>query len=1771
MAKTPKDRRERKRKLDRKRDDKTIADRKAQDKKAEIKKAEDKKAEIKRADDKKTIIGQRDKPKKVDRVQPGPAVTQAKLDPKRPITEQMPLVLKELNKGPKGKAPKIEVREFEAARPEVDFAPRIQKYPKAFMDAKRPFGQLREDLPVLMLPVRIETRFVGAGDGRKLRVRIYPDKIGIDAFDPTISQSELQSARAFIRTHDKAPEADRRGHWDGFVAVHGARRAGYLARLIRRGLGAKRLRDPSKPYRSIAPLMPDRWFVTGYTDGQQVIDSYSSMIARDLAFSPDFGKSGSTDGGLEIDPAIAWMFDFQKAIQKGMALEIPVSGAAKTRIDELYVTGVKSRDANGQPLTPAAAATLLDELLESQIHDRGAGFVPTGSATNNTSDVEAGWSQYDVDPEAIYQRNVVERDSDPALAAGIAAHADDALLPRNTLVGKSEDKKAYRRLGSALGLRDASALKRYDHRTLDEASAFEAMNTALWPVTWGETFNTMMSGPNGNHLSTGTRDWVQGWFRDHVKGGPHLPSIRVGNTPYGVLPVQSVTAGYTTSIPAGGAGDTRREAVLKWTTEQAYREWYAAAPRVLRLAERPVGLQGFDEPGGRLLEILRQDPNPAHFALEKATDSTGLMELRYEIRNRIVQPAIRTEAYRGLYISKSGGDIRVLLESLWRKAGRETFDDWPQAFTSATHQKGVLLQKKRLLEDTINGHPSVWGHLPTALHPFLRVQHLRPHDYATCIKYLGEMIELLDGHLENNALFRSLFGTAAGAFKGVIGETTTDAAQVFLAYEDKAEAWHPDHFIRIEEGEQTVEPAAYLAELKGYALSFRSNAQPPERSVFPNGREPLLYQLLREAIFRTGTEEDPNAIAVRDWGEVTRRDPGGTAIFEATPPEPALIDALIRDVSALNKMAPNAKATRKQEPVARALSEMKKADLDRLSVSLEAEGRRLTTADEADRGRKISTLSREIKNFSATRSAGAQPMRFQAAKSVRAARLREIEAALDLFKGLNPAQLELLMTQTLGLASWRLDAWLAALPAKRLVELRDQRGSKTGLQIGAYGWVENLQANEVHANKAHGQRSQGFVHTPSLNHAKTAAILRSGYSVYGGGAEAPLATDLSSDRMRAAEWIFDAVRRGQDLGDVLGARFERDLKDTAGLAHWIYPLRMAVSERAGLDPDPANPVVDALELKRLWDDRNLRKKLKSSALSQLEALGGGADDFDKLDQPMLRLSSLIDALADAALADGVHALVQGNYARAGAALSAIGDGETPPPELDMLRTRPTAVSQTHRVVLLAAAGKGWVQPELEVCPLAFADPALEAMASARLGPPDQLIFHFSHVDKDGATVTQGKIGWHEVIRAQSGMAGGALHMLRLVQHEGDSDEIAGRVRRAVAEMHDLDAAAVVVLTDDDAAQERAEILDRWRAWARVILRARPVSPADLSWSGEGPEGAQVDLKGFEARAEALAKHVRVACERILKSLPPREDGGPEFPVGQTSAAVLGRQLNQLVRAGLDQARLPDGASGSKDGVYTLCHKLAPRLKKRVAALRDAALDRSGDTMARIAAARALIRVAIGDKAHAAPSFIPKEMKALRLGFEASGQRLDMTEGGAVAPMIWLEKMGYVRPFLRDLGEALMLDDCATVLPEAAQMRVGQWPEEKTAPWIALAPPKREDGATLSCLALGDGAALTGDQICGVVVDEVIDRVPATTTDAGVALHFDAPNTAAPQALLLALPPAGKTWDYDLMVDTVRDTFRLAKTRMVDASIMSDYNQLLPAIFASSQMRTGGAA
>ena len=78
------------------------------------------------------------------------------------------------------------------------------------------------------------------------------------------------------------------------------------------------------------------------------------------------------------------------------------------------------------------------------------------------------------------------------------------------------------------------------------------------------------------------------------------------------------------------------------------------------------------------------------------------------------------------------------------------------------------------------------------------------------------------------------------------------------------------------------------------------------------------------------------------------------------------------------------------------------------------------------------------------------------------------------------------LCECLDTASHRVDAWATSLATARLAQVRAD--NPTGLRTGAYGWVADLEPLSP------GRRPErdGYLVTPSMQHATTAAVLRAG-------------------------------------------------------------------------------------------------------------------------------------------------------------------------------------------------------------------------------------------------------------------------------------------------------------------------------------------------------------------------------------------------------------------------------------------------------------------------------------------------------------------------------------------------------------------------------------------------------------------------------------------------------------------------------------------------------
>ncbi|WP_311315032.1 hypothetical protein [Streptomyces naphthomycinicus] len=303
--------------------------------------------------------------------------------------------------------------------------------------------------------------------------------------------------------------------------------------------------------------------------------------------------------------------------------------------------------------------------------------------------------------------------------------------------------------------------------------------------------------------------------------------------------------------------------------------------------------------------------------------------------------------------------------------------------------------------------------------------------------------------------------------------------------------------------------------------------------------------------------------------------------------------------------------------------------------------------------------------------------------------------------------------------SHRWDAWTTSLAAKRLGETR--AAGTSGIRLGGYGWVENLYPGSA-------LPSDGFIHAPSLHHAATAAVLRSGFLAHrdagspdAAEATSPLAVDLTSRRARIARWLVGGVRRGQSLGTLLGYRFERALHD-AGLDVQKAPFRRAFPAPVAHEPTAGEPApelwqrsAETIAARNVVDGIALARAVSAGTVDTVLA-GHGLPPADPRVRPALDdLVDALDAVSDLLLAESVHQLVGGNPLRAGLSADSLGAGQHVPDRFDILRTPQRGRAVTHRITAVlpppSSRPAGWGTDAFSAL-----EPRVDAWVAHLLGP-----------------------------------------------------------------------------------------------------------------------------------------------------------------------------------------------------------------------------------------------------------------------------------------------------------------------------------------------------------------------------------------------------------------------------------------------------------------------
>ncbi len=484
-----------------------------------------------------------------------------------------------------------------------------EKTPKDWLN------ELPDHTPFLLFPIKIETKFARNSEGQpELWVRFFPDRVAAESHEEAMSENEIEEGRQLWRDifeskakTEEEQELIAKGVWNRLVNSHGPNRGHWIAKSnrpfnINFANSEDELQFPEfdfvKESGWTAPpstsVMPDRFEVLAYQFDEEnnklvlAKSAFGNLIPDTLELGPDPSqleeefKRDEETGQLTVDPGMEWMVNFDKAIEVGMGLKMPINrGEAINGFDRLVVIGMRLTDDEFE------SANKVERLLEGHRYTDGMAFLPKGTPTNNSEEVPSGLDTQDVGSEKSFE----------GLVNNLDFPSWDSFLEK-------ENKADGQHFAEALGLGYETIYPVQNAEQEDVAEAF-AMNKALYPATLGNYLEEWL----GAAFDKKTRDLMEGFFLKNVSGRGFIPSFRVGDQPYGVLVTSSMRRWKMNKDEVG------REALFHRNFAALLRGFYTSWVKIGRKAKHVGDDADFKQ---RLLDILGLHPSSVEYFSRRA-------------------------------------------------------------------------------------------------------------------------------------------------------------------------------------------------------------------------------------------------------------------------------------------------------------------------------------------------------------------------------------------------------------------------------------------------------------------------------------------------------------------------------------------------------------------------------------------------------------------------------------------------------------------------------------------------------------------------------------------------------------------------------------------------------------------------------------------------------------------------------------------------------------------------------------------------------------------------------------------------------------------------------------------------------------------------------------------------------------------------------------------------------------------------------------------------
>jgi hypothetical protein len=862
------------------------------------------------------------------------------------------------------------------------------------------------------------------------------------------------------------------------------------------------------------------------------------------------------------------------------------------------------------------------------------------------------------------------------------------------------------------------------------------------------------------------------------------------------------------------------------------------------------------------------------------------------------------------------------------------------------------------------------------------------------------------------------------------------------------------------------------------------------------------------------------------------------------------------------------------------------------------------------------------------------------AGSTDTAYLAKITEALEILKDLPTARLERCLAESLDLCNYRLDGWLLGLANQRVErQLQDQRTAGTeGSYIGAFGMVENLKPNTsfpgisvvesadagVDENSPHfiylgldpltvleydneeneivapprvNNENLGFIHAPSMNHAVAAAILRAGYGGHEGTAspEDALAINLRSDRVRKALFYMEGIRNGQDLAALLGYQFERALHDLdLGLDEFILDIRrkypMIANGVTPEDPSEIGVSIEAFEGRNVVDGLKLIEAYRENPTTWQTGTGipDPSSQLNHINAQITEITNHMDALSDLMMAESMYQVATGNHERAGAVIKALGEGNIiPDPQIIKTPRFDKVMMQRHAVLFdtTISLPLAWSGAE---SPRSFSEPALNNWLKINLPDPEKVIINYEYTLVDLAgneTIVADKVALNDFglqpidfiyMMKDQGQAEDGSQLSALINyvtlHTVSQNEIP--VKLKFIDRTGLDPDEITIF----------ELLPLVRSLQDMIGQGRPMKPDDFLLEGEvydikqsAAPGEGLDLTNVEARLlEAYGPATtagRKGLVDIITELTTAMNNANGITTITGNETLLDNLRDALMAANnfAVSGSVPESAyTYSLEARDTLSNQ-ATRILSQLGAISGKTNTLYGelatltDLDQRLEKLQEIAQALFGRDFKVFPEF--NFYNKTDIDLSRSNPNL-LAEAGDFAIDEWLHGIAKVRPKMANYHLSSMVSESLadhTALREVIQLPIVSNLDDR---WLSATLP---DGYSIPEQAISlvldlPESYVTCNLQSGFILDEWNESIPESNAVTGVSFNYDQPDCEAPNALILAVSPEEKgKWLWTDLMDTLDETLQMAKKRAVDPDILNANSPLghaLPAIVAS---------